>query len=374
MTFFNSKEDVLEIELTQFGKYLISQGKWDPTYYSFFDDDILYDSQYAGYTELQNSIQPRITGSARTKTQYVFEGIETNIQRQVEVIRFKERTDSSFFMGPQKNKIEIQPSNERNYALSVPLGNSDLGNPNFPAWNITPLYGAISSSVGHSTSSLGVMPLVSLRAKDMSYITSIKNKNDEGTQAIELGNALNQVGESAPAAAPSDLILANRVYDDGSYVDIKEDYFLMEILEKNTLFQEENLEMEVFRVDTNADTGQETLFPLQFMKKKQLVVNDILIDDDDPELNQQYELTPDCVEYFFNVWVDDEIDQDTLCDAARQRRSQGLYAPPLDCPEALVPAVPGTDIYDECLPEDPDCPDGPTPCDPEPPCPGEENE
>ena len=43
MTFFNQKEEVLQIELTQYGKYLLSRGKWKPAYYAFFDDDVIYD-------------------------------------------------------------------------------------------------------------------------------------------------------------------------------------------------------------------------------------------------------------------------------------------------------------------------------------------
>ena len=36
MSFFNKKEDVLEIELTQFGKkQLLSEGNFKPQYYAF---------------------------------------------------------------------------------------------------------------------------------------------------------------------------------------------------------------------------------------------------------------------------------------------------------------------------------------------------
>ena len=48
MKFFNPKEEVLDIQLTQQGKRLLSMGKFMPKYYAFYDDDILYDSSYAG--------------------------------------------------------------------------------------------------------------------------------------------------------------------------------------------------------------------------------------------------------------------------------------------------------------------------------------
>ena len=38
MAFFNKKEEVMDIELTQYGKYLLSQGKFKPVFYAFFDE------------------------------------------------------------------------------------------------------------------------------------------------------------------------------------------------------------------------------------------------------------------------------------------------------------------------------------------------
>ena len=41
MSFLNSKEEVIEIQLTQHGKRLLSQGLFEPKYYAFYDDDVL---------------------------------------------------------------------------------------------------------------------------------------------------------------------------------------------------------------------------------------------------------------------------------------------------------------------------------------------
>ena len=40
MEFFDSKEEVIDLQLTQFGRHLLSKGKFKPVYYSFFDDDV----------------------------------------------------------------------------------------------------------------------------------------------------------------------------------------------------------------------------------------------------------------------------------------------------------------------------------------------
>ena len=60
MPFFDRKEDVINIELTPYGRSLLSRGDLKPAFYSFFDDDILYDSKAAGFSEEQNVIQTRI--------------------------------------------------------------------------------------------------------------------------------------------------------------------------------------------------------------------------------------------------------------------------------------------------------------------------
>jgi len=55
-TFFNQKEDVLAVELTPFGKQVLSLGIFNPAFYSFYDSNILYDGKYGGFTETQNNI------------------------------------------------------------------------------------------------------------------------------------------------------------------------------------------------------------------------------------------------------------------------------------------------------------------------------
>ena len=60
MEFFNKKEEVIDLQLTQYGKYLLSLGKFKPAFYAFHDENIVYDSNYAGYSETQNEAEGRI--------------------------------------------------------------------------------------------------------------------------------------------------------------------------------------------------------------------------------------------------------------------------------------------------------------------------
>jgi len=80
MTFFNKKEEVLEVVLTRVGREKLATGQFIPTHYEFLDEDILYDIKnvLSGSTEEQNEIKARIKDgvSVRTPTarQFAFSG------------------------------------------------------------------------------------------------------------------------------------------------------------------------------------------------------------------------------------------------------------------------------------------------------------
>ena len=45
--FINKKEQVFDLKLTTYGHYLLSVGTFKPTYYAFYDDNVIYDNRYA---------------------------------------------------------------------------------------------------------------------------------------------------------------------------------------------------------------------------------------------------------------------------------------------------------------------------------------
>ena len=79
MSFFDSKEEVFDVQLTQFGKKLLAMGVFRPTFYAFFDDDILYNAQKAGFSEKQNQTESRIIkDTPKLKTQHLTTGVVTS--------------------------------------------------------------------------------------------------------------------------------------------------------------------------------------------------------------------------------------------------------------------------------------------------------
>ena len=110
MAFFNKKEDVIEIKLTQYGKSMLSKGKFRPVSYAFFDDNVLYDSAYAGLSsEEQNDIEPRIQeDTPALKTQHIFYGAETEVKRIADEMRNR---------GLIGQVPMVQPIADKQYAL-----------------------------------------------------------------------------------------------------------------------------------------------------------------------------------------------------------------------------------------------------------------
>ena len=81
MSYLDPKEQVIDLKLTSYGKYLLSIGKLNPVFYAFYDDDVVYDANYAGVsTEAQSEIEPRIQEETpRFSTQTVYSGRELEI-------------------------------------------------------------------------------------------------------------------------------------------------------------------------------------------------------------------------------------------------------------------------------------------------------
>ena len=91
MTFFNPKEEVLDIQLTQYGRHLLSKGKMKPVYYAFFDEGVVYDSTHGGFEESKNDAEGRIqedTPSLKPRhcftgrDEFLFDGIGDDEDRE----------------------------------------------------------------------------------------------------------------------------------------------------------------------------------------------------------------------------------------------------------------------------------------------------
>ena len=134
MEFFNKQEEVIDLQLTQYGKWLLSLGRFKPVYYAFYDDDITYDNRYTGKSERQNATEPRIKDAARPKAQHTWTGLETQVKKINREIREKVLSGESSIEKELRNP-RIQPAAEKVHALSMPIGTTALSTHKAPAWN-----------------------------------------------------------------------------------------------------------------------------------------------------------------------------------------------------------------------------------------------
>lgn len=337
MKLLDRKEEVLNIELTQYGKYLLSMGQFKPEFYAFFDDDVLYDSRYAGVIgETQNDIHDRIKEVPQCAAQYVFHGIETEIAANNKFIRAGERDHGMFSRLSSK---KIQPEPERHYALSAPLGTITLESESAPAWSINVLQGEISGSIHYQTGDQPTLKIPLITMEHILYKT-VSQKEDEPLE--ELGGTLLQSGQDSEVGATSDLSFLVRKFKDGSFINVFEDTIVLEIEELNTLFEDENFDIEVFIVEEEIvkRNTREVLIPLKFAnKKKELVVNNILLDDAQIKSlgDLQSGIDTSCVEYFFDIFIDEnEVDNAILCRFANNKTENTLTGRIVDCVESPV--------------------------------------
>jgi hypothetical protein len=292
MKFFDRKEEVIDIQLTQYGKHLLSKGKFKPVYYEFFDDDLLYDIEYGNRIEIQNNSEDRIKETPRLQVQYVFSDREREHKRILEEVRSKNQNVTD---------IPAPILQDRTYFLSAPLGNSNLRTEYAPSWNVKVEEGEISGSVEPLLSSLvSFIKIPQINMKEISFYASVGSRipsgNEEGA-AVSRGDLEGNVHK---------LTLVSSEYEDGTYIDIKGSGILLTIEEENTFFEKENFEIEVFRVKEVSGSKNE-LTPLSFVKKPKRIVNNILLDDEEVKKSVSEEIDETFVEYYFDLFVDDEI-------------------------------------------------------------------
>ena len=334
MTFFNKKEEVLQIELTQYGKYLLSLGRWKPVYYAFYDDNILYDGECAGLTEAQNDIEPRIQeNTPQLKPQHTFLGRETDFLKSY----YKLNSDlmPKHASLSELDRMKMASPTTRAYSLQNPLGTADNLSQVAPRWKVSFLEGKVSSCEHFLTSSFQSLPIPQINC-DITYTTSIKN--------ISL-SSLTSLDASYPETVPVDI--SSDIYSDGSYVATETDPFILFIQEENAVFEKENFDIEVYKSESH---GYEPLF---FQKKPPQVRDNLLVFEEKPTmvLDETY------VGYYFDIFVDSEISRGDICKAINELKTKNIYVDlPIQCPEAgdlttlnpyLPTAPPSTTCADE---------------------------
>ena len=263
--FFNQKEEVIRLELTPYGKEKFSKGEFMPTYYAFYDNDILYDGVHGGITESQNNIVTRIS---------------TNTPRFGPFVRF---TGS---VAPVVSLNSLDASNDFVQATSASapfnrfVGDSSPWSDYMPSWHIT--------------------------------------LNDRSNVALT-GVTKFRAADTIPVVTASLLIKYDleELDDDITLYMLNENQNLtLDVQEINTLFKlNGNYDIEIFKVDeSNRVRALQFINPesddadnLFFQAQAGTLSN--TIEGTEEEIQQAYpKLDNTYVEYYLDVLLDAEID------------------------------------------------------------------
>ncbi len=281
--FFNKKQDVMDIQLTQYGKVKYSQGNFNPEYYSFYDTDITYDGVYVGETEIQNDIVTRIKDAVSTKPIYKF--VSSQVNSRILSDLYKRAVSGVYCSDGQISnyKPEIE-----SHIYKKPLGNTDLLKDKAPAWHVRTMSDSqpISGSIVYQGSG------------------SNYDRNNNGEtiwyeQMIPLLDftieyKYNYDGDTLPESQIVDIEEEERVF--------------LEIEEKNVLSKRlGNFEIEVFIKD---DLMSQNWSQLRFVNRDLVGEENIisLLNETEEDLESDFpRLTEDMVEYWLDLRVDDEI-------------------------------------------------------------------
>lgn len=293
MTFFNKKTEVMQIEMTPYGRYLYSIGKFKPHSYEFVDDDIVYQS--SGSTENQEDAHNRILNETpKLKINRAFQDEAPQVESPPTMDR---------------QRIMVKRMNQKQNGLFA-LGRSSYSSENTPSFQVTMLQGELTGS---------------------NLVYEVSSSQPAGVGSVSGSVFIPQVNVQVNFSAISDSVLnppsqfdgetvRSETFENGDYVEIRYKEPIIHLKEFNSFYEKENFEFEVFKVDSD---DNEILIPLKMEKKFSAIVNGLLMEDGSvndfqPSPSALYEEDrdkPDFVDYFFSIQVDKEIPEEILCNA-----------------------------------------------------------
>jgi hypothetical protein len=285
MSLFNSKEEVLNIELTSYGKFLLSRGKFKPAYYSFHDEGVIYDSEYAGFEENSNQAEVRIQDQTpQLKPNYSFYSPKVYLDKD---INQENILKNKFALASTRNTLSYSEQ-EREV-----LSNSTISNNYIPSWEIYNLSSQYSSVTASSATDLIPQFDVNLEIQVIKT-TQDKLSNDQRLQELSL---LNQV------------IYNN---EDEVYIIVLKP-LVLKILENNTDSITDKFDIKVYK--QNETTGSINTF------KQLKFLQDNANYDEESDLyvqvsnviSQQQQIDNSFVDYYLDVKLDKEIGEFYKC-------------------------------------------------------------
>ena len=247
MVFFDKQQEVMDIQLTQYGKYLYSIGSFKPEFYQFFDDDILYNSQCAGFTEHQNDVKDRILkNTPKLKTQYLTNPVEERFDLESRKIESKERDVFEPIIKEVAEKIQEK-------ILLYPLNNKDIGIQQAPRFDLRN-FGKEFEKITFSEITGSGVP----RKRPTIHIRPEFNLKEErgDTESPSMYSAEKFV----------DLASDEIIFRDNSKIKLLREKIVLDLQQLNADSAFKNFKIEVFEVE-KTDSGDDVLRKIKKLKE-----------------------------------------------------------------------------------------------------------
>ena len=305
MKFLNKKEQVFDIQLTPYGKHKLSAGNLKPVYYAFFDDNVIYDLEYAGGSENQNDTHKRI----KQETQF--------LESQT---LFRQVMSGAVVAGGILQET-IYEQDENLFTSEGFIGDARLLSENTdvaPAWKLITMQNNITSSASEDTKNKFKIPQINITA---SYILQTREPRD-----LEIRqSSVREINARTP------------LFSDNRLIELEMNDPLVYLEELNTELLNENFDIEVFQVTRG--TNEDDFRQLFFQSKSPQVVNGMLVSAQPVTNNSK--ITTGSVEYYFSIAKDREVDPRLACKYVNQFNSENyLIDLDFDCSDAD-----GEDVY-----------------------------
>lgn len=292
MSFFDKKEEVIEMKLTEYGKRKLELGRLNPTFYAFYDDDILYNTNAAGFSEAQKDADRRIRfDTPSLRVQKSTTGAETRVNQFLEATEEAQKDATGNYVVTQNsvdfiNAFQDAPQFAQKFFLgSDPLGTSDLKTQYAPAWHLNALAGEISSSqyyqtVNLTSSNAGLADGIVRNIPQIDITIDYKTFYSSDDEISDFNNE----GEKEKITK---LTTDNAA---GVALYLQENYLVLDIVERNTDNLKENFEIEVFLSGSDGTFSKKTFSTTQNLNA--------------PDSSK--------VEFYTNILVDTEMPSDAI--------------------------------------------------------------
>ena len=310
--FLDKKEQVYEFRLTNYGRNLLSIGKLKPAYYTFVDDNVIYDSAYFGASESQNDTHKRIKqDTPYLESLVLFENVSGDPFVENEL-------DFNYLSLSAIEKI----ATKSNFRFDSIIGDAFVAESKekVPSWKLVSLNSKIVSSATTDQVNQTNIPQINITA---SYSKEVVDAQEAANQNISANDERILEAISLPFA--DDKVVLLRPDSDP----------LLYIEEINTEVLNDNFEVEVFLIQNSPEVPEDRLTRKYFQNKQEQIVDGMMVSPNPINIRpEQY--TSDSVENYFSIIKDGMIEPSVACKASEEFNKESyLVDIDFDCSEQI---------------------------------------